>query len=266
MAEPAITQDSTGDRIDYVYAGGPSTTTESQMVGEKGGPDVEIEVSPWGSDHRAVVSTFDVTPVAMPAMVSVNAQLQNAGDTITVAYNAPGSEENEIAIVPDGGDPASPVMQLDAPGESGTVDVETADLDPTGYEVILSESDGTEVARVPFWIRDPAVDVVLTTDKPEYEAGEPIEVSWTDGPANRWDWIGVYEASAANPLKDSYLIWAYTGLHASGTVPPSVAGSVTMGPETQGKPWPLPPGDYVVHYLLADEYQSAASAPFSVVG
>ena len=92
VAEPAITQDSTGDRIDYVYAGGPSTTTESQMVGEKGGPDVEIEVSPWGSDHRAVVSTFDVTPVAMPAMVSVNAQLQNAGDTITVAYNAPGSD------------------------------------------------------------------------------------------------------------------------------------------------------------------------------
>ena len=28
-------------------------------------------------------------------------------------------------------------------------------------------------------------------------------------------------------------------------------------------PWPLPEGDYVVHYLLADEYESAGSAGLS---
>ena len=167
--------------------------------------------------------------------------------------------------MPEGGDPASPAMQLDAPGESGHVVVETADLDPAGYEVVLSESDGTR------WRASSSGSATrpstsAATDQPEYEAGEPIEVSWTDGPANRWDWIGVYEASAADPLKDDYLLWAYTGRHDSGTLPPSVAGSMTMGPETQGKPWPLPPGDYVVHYLLTDQYQSAASAPFTVVG
>ena len=104
----------------------------------------------------------------------------------------------------------------------------------------------------------------LSTDKRSYERGEPIEVAWSDGPANRWDWLGVYEAAASNPKVDSYLIWAYTGLHASGTTPPSTEGTLTLGPETQGKPWPLPPGEYVVHYLLADEYNSAASSRFTV--
>ena len=36
------------------------------------------------------------------------------------------------------------------------------------------------------------------------------------------------------------------------------------GPESQGRPWPLPPGDYVVHYLLADEYEWVAKTEFRV--
>ena len=120
------------------------------------------------------------------------------------------------------------------------------------------------MARVPFWLRAKHAKVQLTTDKQTYAAGEPITVSWTDGPANRWDWIGVYKASAADPNVDYYLIWDYTGLHASGTVPPQVDGSVTLGDSSQGKPWPLLPGKYVVHYLLTDAYTSAGSATFTV--
>ena len=51
------------DRIDYVYAAGPSKTLASEIMGEKGGPGVSLSVTPWPSDHRAVVSTFEVTPV-----------------------------------------------------------------------------------------------------------------------------------------------------------------------------------------------------------
>ena len=47
--------------------------------------------------------------------------------------------------------------------------------------------------------------------------GEPIKVIWADCPANCWDWIGVYRASAADPNGDSYLIWAYTGIHSAGS-------------------------------------------------
>jgi hypothetical protein len=120
------------------------------------------------------------------------------------------------------------------------------------------------VARVAFWVRDPTAQIEVSTDRATYGVGEPIVVSWTDGPANRWDWIGIYEAAKSDPKVDYYLLWSYTGRHASGTVPPTVAGSVTMDGEAQGDPWPLPPGEYVVHYLLTDKYNSAGSATFEV--
>lgn len=52
------------DRIDYVFS--RNATLEScQVVGEIDGPDVEIEVTPWSSDHRAVVAEFKVRFVGM---------------------------------------------------------------------------------------------------------------------------------------------------------------------------------------------------------
>jgi hypothetical protein len=129
---------------------------------------------------------------------------------------------------------------------------------------VLVDAEGAEVARISFWLRDPQAELELATDQRTYERAEPIEVAWADGPANRWDWLAVYEASASDPRADDSLIWAYTGLHAAGTLPPSAEGSVTLGPDAQGGPWPLPPGDYVVHYLLTDRYDSAGRARFTV--
>jgi endonuclease/exonuclease/phosphatase family metal-dependent hydrolase len=262
LKEPGITHRS-GERIDYVYAGGRSKTLDSEIVGEKGGRDVSIEFSPWTSDHRAVLSTFEVRPAAMPTMVSVDARLRTVGDPITVAYNAPDSHGNKIAIVPEGVDPSSPARRLDVRGERGTRTLDTSSLHPGGYQAVL-EGEGGELARVSFWLRDPQAEIEVSTDRRAYARGEPIEVDWSDGPANRWDWLGVYRASAADPRSDDYLIWGYTGLHASGTVPPRTEGSVTLGPDAQGGPWPLPPGHYIVRYLLADQYNSAGSARFTV--
>jgi len=108
--------------------------------------------------------------------------------------------------------------------------------------------DGAELARVGFVVREPAAQIIVSTDKATYESGEPITVSWRDGPANRWDWIGMYKANKADPQVDHYLIWNYTGLHDSGTESPVVNGSVTFDESTMGRQWPLPPGRYVVHW------------------
>ena len=136
--DPGITQDSTGERIDYVYAAGPSTTLDSELVGEPGGDDVEIEAAPWTSDHRAVLSSFEVTPVAMPTLIAVDARLRTVGDEITVTHNAPGSGDNEIAIVPEGGDPADPIETLARP--------------PTNAERRRSTHPaGTPAATTPSW-------------------------------------------------------------------------------------------------------------------
>ena len=263
LEDPGITHEGVGDRIDYLYAAGPSETLDSKLVGEEGGSGVDIGFDPWISDHRAVVSAFDVTPVTMPTMVAVDPALLTQGDGLTVRYNAP-EPPASVALVPSGGDVASPTLTETVTGTSGTFEVDTSELTPRGYEAVLLGADAAEVARVAFWVRDPTAQIEVSTDRAIYEAGEPIVVSWTDGPANRWDWIGIYEAAKSDPKIDYYLLWSYTGRHASGTVPPTVAGSVTMDGEAQGDPWPLPPGEYVVHYLLTDKYNSAGSATFEV--
>jgi len=104
----------------------------------------------------------------------------------------------------------------------------------------------------------------LTTYKRSYAAGEPIEVLWENAPANRWDWLGVYTASAADPMVDSYLIWQYTGAAASGTMAGPPAGALALDDTAWGEPWPLPSGKYKVFYLLADGYESVAGASFTV--
>jgi endonuclease/exonuclease/phosphatase family metal-dependent hydrolase len=264
LKTPGITHPRSGERIDYVYASGPARTRSSKIVGEKGGRDVSIAVSPWTSDHRAVLSTFGVRPAPMPPMVAVNARLGTVGDRMTVAYNAPTFKGNEIAIVPAGGDPGSPAIRLPADGVRGTRGLDTSRLEPARYEAVLRDRDGDRLDRVSFLLRSLHPRTRISTDRKTYRPGEPIRVRWADGPANRWDWVAVYRASAANPQKDDYLVWAYTGRHASGTLPPSTNGSVTLGPNAQGKPWPLPPGRYVVRYLLVDQYHSAAATRFAV--
>jgi endonuclease/exonuclease/phosphatase family metal-dependent hydrolase len=264
LKTPGITHPRSGERIDYVYANGPARTRSSKIVGEKGGRDVSIAVSPWTSDHRAVLSTFEVRPAPMPPMVAVNARLGTVGDRMAVAYNAPSSKGNEIAIVRAGRDPDSPAIRLPTEGVRGTKGLETSRVKPARYEAVLLDRDGDRLDRISFLLRSRRPKTRISTDGKTYRPGEPIRVKWADGPANRWDWVAVYRASAANPQKDDYLTWAYTGGHASGTLPPRTNGSVTLGPNAQGKPWPLPPGRYVVRYLLVDQYHSAAATSFSV--
>ena len=263
VEDPGITHEIAGDRIDYVYAAGPIDTLDSQLVGEEGGPDVEIGFKPWTSDHRAVLSTFDVTPVPMPVMVSVSEALLTQGDQLTIAYRSSGSD-GTVAIVPSEGGTGSAALTREASGTSGSFEVDTAELEPGGYDAVLTSSEGAELARVGLWIRDPNAVIRVSTDRPSYRVGEPIVVSWTDGPANRWDWIGVYQAARSDPKVDYYLIWNYVGLHAAGAVPPSVEGSMTLDETVMGNPWPLPPGRYVVHYLVVDRYRSIGSATFEV--
>jgi exodeoxyribonuclease III len=64
-AKPAFTWTPTGDpsdpedhhdRIDFVFARGAGLTVEeAHVVGEKS-PEADIVVSPWPSDHRAIVA------------------------------------------------------------------------------------------------------------------------------------------------------------------------------------------------------------------
>ena len=78
------------DRIDYVYASGPAQTLQSELMGEAGGLGVTLSVDPWGTDHRAVVSTFSVTPGVPPTFVAVGSRLVGVGDDQQVTFHATG--------------------------------------------------------------------------------------------------------------------------------------------------------------------------------
>ena len=123
----------------------------------------------------------------------------------------PGSDTNEVAIEPEGGDSAVALETLVASGERGTAKLDTSGWDSGAYDAVLTGGDEAEVARVSFYLRDPHAQLELSTDQRSYKRGEPVDVSWAQAAANRWDWLGVYKASASNPEEDDYLIWAYAG-------------------------------------------------------
>lgn len=262
LTHPGISHVGAKDRIDFLYAAGPSETLDSRLVGEEGGEGVDEGFDPWTSDQRAFVSTFEVRPVSMPLMVSVDSTLLDQGDPLTVGYRT--AEDGSIVLRPPGGSgEALQTVEVSA-GSGKSQAFDTSELEPGAYDVVLLDGAGSEFASVGLVVRDPRATIRVSTDQRTYEPGEPIVVSWEDGPANRWDWIGIYEAKAADPKVDYYLIWNYTGLHASGAEPPVVDGSVTFDESTMGRPWPLPPGRYVAHYLVMDRYRSIGSATFSV--
>lgn len=253
-----------GDRIDYVYAGGPVEIQDSQLVGQEGDLYVDIGYPKWTSDHRAVLASFVVTPLALPTTVSLDRRMLTEGDQFTVLYNSPEAAETTVTVLPEGAELTEAVAEQTATDPAGSMAFDTSSMPPGGYVVVMTDQDGNVAARNQLWVRSEDATVQIGTDAPSYQVGEPIEVSWDDGPANRWDWIGLYRAEAANPNKDDYLLWGYTGGHDSGALPPTVDGSMTLGESSQGNPWPLPPGDYVVHYLLADQYRSAGQTGFTV--
>jgi endonuclease/exonuclease/phosphatase family metal-dependent hydrolase len=241
------------DRIDVIYAAGPSTTNDIRIVGEKGGPQVDIEIDPWGTDHRGVVGTFTVQPGVPSAFVSVDQRLITTGDKVVVRFSpgAPGAQVDLANAVASDGPIAGLASEANATGE-WTAD--SGGLAPGDYVARLVDAGGAVVASAPFTVAAPGATPTLSLDAATYKAGDPITASWRNAPGLRWDWIGFY-ARGGDPLVDSYLYFAYTGQ--------TINGSVVIDESGEGD-WPLPPGEYDAQYLLDDGYVSLAVAPFTV--
>ena len=151
IENPGITKDNpdfraggSGDRIDYVYAGGPVTTVDSKLVGESAGPDVELPYKHWTSDHRAVLSTFELSPVALPITASVDRRLLDEGEDLTVLHNAPESTNTDIIVAAEGDADEVPFVSASG-GSAGNVTLSTTDLTPAGYDVIMLDDSGNEL-------------------------------------------------------------------------------------------------------------------------
>jgi len=256
---PHLQPDEAVDRIDQIHALGNSTTTGSQIAGESGGPDIEIGIDPWPSDHHGVVSTFQAVPGTAPAMVSFVRRSVTVGDELGVRFHAATDdgriEDGRIAIVASGGKAEVPLLSMgtnNGTDRSNVAYFGTATLQPGAYEAVLSGADSAELARAPFWLLAPGALPALTVDKADYTAGEPITVKWQNAPGHRRDWLGIYKAG--DPDQWNYLAFLYTYAAPSGE---TVFDEAAIG-------GPLEGGEYEIRLMRDDAYMVLGAVPFSV--
>jgi hypothetical protein len=241
------------DRIDFIFATPLATPTASVIVGEPGGPQLSATVAPWQSDHRDIASTFTVAGATPPTLVSVTQRLIDVGAPAIVDYHAPDGGSVQIGLAP-AGNAFQAIARKDARGIDGTLTFDTGSWAPGAYEARLVDASGGLASTFPFWIQAPGTMPTITTAKPAYRTGQPIKVSWTNAPGERWDWVAVYRRNA-DPNVASYLTWAYTKS--------TIDGSLTLNRSSSG-PWPLRPGRYSVYLLKDDLYVKIAGTPLTV--
>ena len=238
-------------RIDFVWFAGPARVLDSVLVGEPGAGDVGIGVSPWPSDHRAVVSQFEVRPAPMPVLVSTAQRVHAAGEPVRACYNAAGHEQLSILLLRQSGDGDTPQHRVPLDASRGCIDIAGNDLPAGHYRIVLLDSSDQALSRNELWVLARGATPAIAVEREHYAPGEPVRVRWQNAPGNRLDWIAILAADAP-PDSDAYLAYAYTRAQSS--------GALALDGKTMDFGWPLPPGCYVVRLLEDDGYALLAES------
>ncbi len=257
------------DRIDWVLVQGPAETLGTKLVGEPGGPDVDVAHDPYPTDHRGVVSTFRVTPANPDPFAAVASRRVFVGQDLTVHVHGPGAR---VVLVPAGHGPSAALASRSTGGtDEADLSFSTGGLAPGALDALLLDAAGTVLSRSPFWLYAAGTRPSLRTMKAVYAVGEPIRVRWRAAPGYRWDWMGVF-APGRGPAQNAedcnagtcgnghYLIYRYTET--------LIQGSALIGPASFDgyRSWPLKVGTYEIRLLMDDGYRLLAiSNSFKVV-
>jgi endonuclease/exonuclease/phosphatase family metal-dependent hydrolase len=256
---PGISPWDVFDRIDFVWAAGSSQTLSSRVVGDDD-PMSDVVVEPWPSDHRAVVSTFRVEPADAPTFVAPLDVRVPIGRPVHGAFHAAPDPTREVGIWARDANPATDDPIVSAVAGDGTsdgrFDLTTAGFTPGIYTLALIGSDGT-LSRSAFAVVEPTAPATISVAQRRYAVGEPILVSWTNAPGNRYDWLDL-TAADATPTTGRIWLWRY--------IDARIFGSAPFKAEATGN-WPLPPGRYRVSLCVDDGFGCLASTDaFRVVG
>jgi endonuclease/exonuclease/phosphatase family metal-dependent hydrolase len=261
--------DEVNDRIDWVLVQGPAETLDTQLVGEVGGPDVDLERDPYPTDHRGVVSTFRVEAADPAPFAAARARRVFVGQDLDVSVHGPAAR---VVLVREGREPGAAIVSRSLGGASDTtLTFPTGALSPGVHEALLLDAGDTVLSRSVFWVYAGGTSPSLRTSKRVYEVGEPIRVRWQAAPGYRFDWIGVF-APGRGPAQNAeecnagvcgnghYLLYHYTDTE--------IQGSATIGPASFPgyRTWPLKVGTYELRLLMDDGYRLLAiSDSFKVV-
>lgn len=127
----------------------------------------------------------------------------------------------------------------------------TAGLRPGTYRAALL-ARGRVLATSRFWVLAKDAQPRIRTSRRSYAPGEPIRLSWSGMPGNRFDWVGIF--SARRPLD----LYGYLGFSYLGALP---NGRTSMTTSDLGR---LAPGRYVAALFQDDGYALLARTRFRV--
>lgn len=254
------------DRIDWILVSGPVVTLSSEILGEVGGADVTYSVDRFPSDHRAVISTFQVRPADVPVLAAVDERRHFVGDRLCVTYRRRSLGSAHIVIVPAGAAASDAVERQSitpsAP-QHGVVEFDLGRLPPGNYEAALLDDVGAVLSRSRFWLypRDAAPQVMIP--KARFGHGEAIPVTWRAAPGNRWDWLTIIPSATHDPEDDPEKYAAnrrfLRSIHTAAQIEGSARFDENSQPGSSG--WPIPPGQYEIRLLLDDGFRTLASSP-----
>ena len=253
MPFPIIPEGETLDRIDYIFAAN-ATVINSVLVGEAGNPTVSLSVAPWPSDHRAVLTTLQLTPADAPALIGVEPSPVVAGQGFLIRVNTPNRTNWTAVVVPRGAGPDAAltgIADID-PADRPTIRLSTIGIAPGAYDAILLAPDGAEQARTRFSVIPENAKATLTLTSATVRPGADIALDFSGAPGFRFDWVGIYHAG--EPSVYNYLGFAYTGARHQGSLrfPADVLYEE------------LTPGAYEARLMFDDHYETLAIAPFTV--
>jgi endonuclease/exonuclease/phosphatase family metal-dependent hydrolase len=252
------------DRIDWVLASGDVTTKTSRIVGEAGGPDVDVAMVPYPSDHRAVVSTFTVHPRSPRPFAAVEQRRVFVGDQLSVVVHLPNMRGAQVALRRAGPGRKNDFVAVQTI-RRGVADIrlhfDTSKLRPGDYEAVLLTGRHETLTRSSFWLYKRDTPPSVARAARSYDVGEAIDVSWKAAPGLRRDWVAIYRCADGECAPNGdYLLWVYTNA--------AIEGRLQIGPSSfeGSESWPLPAGTYVVRLLTDDSYVDLATSRRFTIG
>jgi endonuclease/exonuclease/phosphatase family metal-dependent hydrolase len=237
-------------RIDFIYAIGPARTLKSQIIGEINKPGVAYSVTPWPSDHRAIISTFAITPASPPLFVAINKRKITVGDVLKVRFHASGKKGEKIVVSKIDTSPKSCEEKVD-----GWVSFSTTNWQSGIYELSLQNAQNQILSRALFYVKPPDSSIQLTLNKTHYYPGEPIIAYWKHAPGNRFDWL-VLKRQDAELEESRILESAKTGA--------TVEGAHVFQKSVNVQQY-LSTGRYELLYMLDDSYDIAARTSLTIL-
>lgn len=248
---PYLPPNETFDRIDYVWVANMRPVA-SLVMGEAGNPQNGLSVMPWPSDHRAVLTTVEVTPIDAPPLITVDPRPVRAGDSLVLRVVVPNGTKYTAMVVARGTDtPIIGISDVD-PADRPTLRLSTLGLAVGDYDAVLTGETG-ELARTRFAVVPADGQASLSVTAP-VKPGSDIPLAFKGAKGFKLDWVGIYRAG--EPSVYNYLGFAYSGARINGALTFPAADLY----ET------LSPGNYEARLMFDDHYQILAIAPFAVGG